>query len=227
MRDDIIKKLFKMKDEKYHNFHVKLCPGLENMIGVRMPDLRLISKDILKTNPKEFLRQSRGEYYEETMLEGLVIAGMREPTESKLQRLGLYIPRISNWAICDTICASCKFTKQDLPRVWDFILQYRWSQQEFELRFMIVMMMDYFLLPEYLARVFEIIDQNKNHGYYVEMALAWLVSVAFVKHRDKTLLFLQHNQLSSFAQNKAIQKIRDSLRVTPTDKQLVLAYRRH
>lgn len=226
------------QDVKYRDFHARLCPGMENNIGVRTPTLRKMAKEILKRDPEGFLREVQGEYYEETLLEGLVIAGIKEPVAEKLRRLRDFVPKIDNWATCDLVCSSLKFKAGDLSEVWEFILKYRrpvaakganferYSGEEFQLRFMVVMMMDHFLTAEYLAEVLDTVDRIESADYYVNMASAWLISVAFVKFRAETLRFLENNHLSDFVQNKAIQKIRESFRVSKEDKALVLSYKR-
>ena len=54
------------------------------------------------------------------------------------------------------------------------------------------------------------------------MAKAWLLAEAFVKFREPTLAILQTQSLPKFIQNKAIQKIRESYRVSKADKELLL-----
>ena len=71
--EDIRKKLFELQDLKYKEFHSGLCPNVDKIIGVRIPKLREIAKRIAKENYKEFLENSPGEYYEELVLQGLVI----------------------------------------------------------------------------------------------------------------------------------------------------------
>ena len=41
-------KLFELSDEKYKKFHSGLCPNIDNIIGVRLPKLREIAKEIAK-----------------------------------------------------------------------------------------------------------------------------------------------------------------------------------
>ena len=85
----------------------------------------------------------------------------------------------------------------------------------------VVMLMDFYLTDEYLNRVFSIIDSIKREEYYINMAIAWCISIAFIKHRKRTLLYLKNCQLDKFTYNKAIQKIRESSRVSDTDKQML------
>ena len=63
--------------------------------------------------------------------------------------------------------------------------------------------------------------------YYVNMCIAWFIAECFTKKRDKTLNFLQSNKLNAFTINKAIQKCRDSFRVSETDKEMLLRFKRN
>ena len=58
------------------------------------------------------------------------------------------------------------------------------------------------------------------------MAQACLISIMFIKFREKTLDYLKENTLDNWIQNKTIQKIRESIRVSKEDKDLVLTFKR-
>ena len=62
--------------------------------------------------------------------------------------------------------------------------------------------------------------------YYVNMVNAWLICEAFIKHRDKTLKFLQTNTLNKFTLNKAISKCQDSFRISNSDKEFLKTLRK-
>ena len=63
--EEVRKKLFELQDLKYREFHKNLCPNLDKIIGVRVPQLKKISKNIAKEYYKSFLENSSDEYYEE------------------------------------------------------------------------------------------------------------------------------------------------------------------
>ena len=73
MENQIRNELFKLKDDKYKEFHSSLCPGVENIIGVRVPVLRKYAKELSKGNWKENFEQIQNDYYEEIMLQGMLI----------------------------------------------------------------------------------------------------------------------------------------------------------
>ena len=57
--EQIKERLYLLRDEKYQKFQSKLCPGVENIIGVRIPKLRQIAKEIAKGDWREFLIQAK------------------------------------------------------------------------------------------------------------------------------------------------------------------------
>lgn len=218
-------RLFELQDVDYREFHLRTCPQTEHMIGVRIPEQRKLAKEITRSDFWNFLDSIQPYHYEETLITGIVIATAPMALAERLDYTAWFVPLINNWAVCDCFCASFKPRKDDLPRLWDFILQYRTSTVEFELRFMLVMILNHFLLPEYLPQIYPLLDEIKSDKYYVEMAKAWLVAELFAKFRDETLDYLQRDQMSVFAHNKAIQKARESRRVSAADKQLLNSMR--
>lgn len=226
MHKELIHKLFDLQDIKYRDFHSKLCPGAHNMIGVRIPLLRKLANDLNKTNFYDFLHTVKNQYYEETMIEGFVIATAKMSLSERFEFLQKFVPKIDNWAVCDCVAASFKIKTADLPKYWNFIMQYQNSNQEYELRFMLIMMLDHFLYPEYLTQIFQTLNHIHSDQYYVKMAQAWLIAEMFTKHRDVTLQFLQKNNLSNWVQNKAIQKARESYRVSEVDKTMLSKLKR-
>lgn len=211
-------KLFELQDIKYQKFHSNLCPNTDGIIGVRIPKLRTLAKEIAKNNPTEFIDNLVDEYYEETMILGFVIGYSKFSLEDTFKYLKKFIPKINNWAICDCVCSTLKITKKFQKEMFEFLLPYTKSKKEFELRFAIVMFLNYYLTPEYLPQILEIIDSIKSKDYYVQMAIAWLISVAYIKEKEITLKYIKNNNLDTFTHNKAIQKIRESYRVSNTEK---------
>lgn len=219
--EELQSRLLDLQYVGYREFHLKTCPQAKHVIGVRVPEQRKLAREIIKGDFWQFLDTVQPYYYEELLITGIVIATAPMVLAERLDYTAWFVPQISNWAVCDTFCASFKPKPQDLSTLWDFILQYRSSIHEYELRFMFVMIHDHFILSEYLLQIFALLDEVKSDKYYVEMAKAWLLAEIFTKFRDAALDYLQRDQLSVFAHNKAIQKARESRRISETDKQLL------
>lgn len=224
--EDIRKKLFEMQDLKYREFHSSLCPNVDKIIGVRIPQLRMMAKEIATSDCKDFFENVQDEYYEELVLQGLVIGYAKISIEETFEYLQKFVPKINSWAVCDTTCSNLKITKKHMQEMWNFLGQYINSDKEYEIRFALVMYLNYFLTDEYIDEILQKIDKIENKEYYVQMAIAWLVSFAYIKQREKTEVFLQKNNLDEFTQNKSIQKICESYRVSKEDKERVRKYKK-
>ena len=71
---------------------------------------------------------------------------------------------------------------------------------------------------EYIDKILKIFDVTKHDGYYVKMAVAWAISVCYIKFPKVTEQYLDNSNLDEFTYKKSIQKIRESYRVTPEQK---------
>ena len=215
------KELQNLADTKYKEFHKGLCPGTENIIGVRVPVLREYAKKLSKKYEiDDLLENIDDEYYEEIMLQGMLI-GLKKDKEISyiLADIEKFVPKIDNWAICDTFCVGLKITKKNLNKMWEFLQKYVKSSKEFEIRFGVVMILDYYITESYLDRNFKIFDSIKSDKYYVQMAVAWAVSICLIKFYDKTIEYLNKCKLDKFTYNKALQKAIESYRITNEQKE--------
>ena len=222
---EIKSKLQAAYDENNAAFFLKISPQAKNVTGVRVPYLRKLAKEIVKGDVKDFLDNYNIETHEEFLLKGIVIFSSKLSLEEKLIYLEKYVPEIYDWSGCDIVISSFKCSDEELKKVYDFIMKYRYSKNEYETRFMIVMLFN-FLKEDYLDKIKEILETENFDKYYTQMAAAWLISVMFVKHREYTLAYLNNNSLDNFTYNKALQKIRESNRVTKEDKELVKQMKR-
>lgn len=220
-KEEIREELINLADEKYKKFHSNLCPGVENILGVRLPILRKISKDLSKNNYKDYLDNDSIKYYEEIMVEGLIIGYIKVDNETRFKYIRNFVPKINNWAVCDSFCNNLKFTKKNMSEVWDFILPYTSSKNEFDVRFAVVMMLNFYIVDDYIDNVLSVLNHIHHDGYYVKMAVAWAVSFAYIHFPDNTLSFLKNNNLDNFTYNKSLQKIIESNRVSKEYKDLM------
>ncbi len=216
---NILKRLEKEADKNYQKFSSSLLPNINNVLGVRLPILRKLAKEILKENNyKKFLNAKSFKYMEEYMLKGMLIGFLKEPVEEIINYIRLFIPQIDNWAVCDSFCNSLKFTKNNLEKIWDFLQPYFESSSEYEIRFAYVMLLNYYLKDEYIDRVLLLVDKFKDNRYYAKMGVAWLVSICYIKYPLKTEEYLKTSKLDNWTYNKSIQKICESLKIAKNIK---------
>ena len=225
-QEKIREDLLSLADKKYKEFHSGLCPNTDNIMGVRVPILRNYAKELVKQDWKDYLKTAKNDYYEEIMLQGMVIGLAKIDIKESLQYIEQFVPKIYNWAVCDVFCAGLKITNKHLDEVWKFIQKYFNSKKEFELRFGIVMLLDYYIKEEYIKEVLEIFNKIQHEGYYVKMAVAWAISVAYIKFPVETMELLKNNNLDNFTYNKAIQKCIESYRIEDKQKELLREMKR-
>ena len=223
---ELREKLFEVQDKEYQKFQSKLCPNIDNIIGVRIPILRKMAKQIAKENAEEFLNNTKIEFYEEKMLYGFVIGYMKENLSEKIKYLDKFVPMIDNWAICDCSINTFKFVQNNLEEIWNYLQKYVKSNKEYELRFAIIMLMDYYLVDNYIDKVLDLYNQIKNDGYYVKMAVAWAIAEAYIKYPEKVMKILKENDLDNFTYNKTLQKMIESYRIDESVKDFLRKMKR-
>lgn len=212
--------LYQKKDsDKFIDFSKELIFTKYEMIGIKVPILRSIAKQISKTDIYSFLEIVRSNIYEEIMLEGLVISYIKDYNIFK-KYFNKFIKKIDNWSICDVCISSMKIVKKYKDEFLIDIKKYLKSDDEFIVRVGVILLLDFYIEDKYIDEIFKLIDSINKEEYYINMAIAWLISVCFIKQKEKTLKYLENNNLSIFTHNKAIQKIRESKRVTEEEKNI-------
>lgn len=237
IRGEYQARMKELADPGYREFHRKLLPGVEGIMGVRMPGLRALSGELLRDDWQAYIRQvalawrlkgqgEEGVYYDEIILWALSICGGCKTWDTARSYVEGFIPAINNWASCDLFCTSLKLTSRYKEEIWDFIQHYLRSESEYYLRFGVVMLLSHFSEESYVNRGLEAMDKINHEGYYVKMAVAWAVSVYFVTCQKLTMAYLRNNHLDDWTYNKALQKITESRRVDEDTKRVIRTMKR-
>ena len=163
------------------------------------------------------------DYFEEVLLLGMIIGELKLPFESHLELVRKYVPLINNWSVCDSFCVGLKFVEKDKVRVWEFLQTYLDSDNEFELRFGVVVLLNYFVTDEWVNAVLDKLFTLNSDKYYAQMGIAWAISVCLMKYFDKTYEKLSEVQFSPVIFKKCIQKGCESYRLTHKQKLLLKA----
>lgn len=207
------------------DFTRSLHPGIDNVLGVRVPHLRALAKRIAQNDPARYLATAGTHYMEERMLHGMVLGQIRvNDTEEYLRLVDTFVDRINSWSVCDTFdfAGRRRFVRDNSERVWQYLTAKLESDREYTVRFGVVMLMAHYIDAEHIDRLLRCLADVRHEAYYARMAVAWALSVCYVKFPEKTLRLLQARILASKVQNLTIRKIRESLRVPAEDKAVVL-----
>lgn len=226
MREKIRKELEIIAEENYRIFAAKLIPNIDNLLGVRLPKLRKIAKKIVQIDYEYYLAMNNPLYFEEVMLQGMIIGEIKLPWTERSRYVKQFISKINNWSVCDSFCCGLKFEVSEKELVWQFLQPYFASDKPYDIRFAVVMLLFYFVDDEYAQKAFTLFDQIKNDDYYVKMAVAWAISIYFRELPTLTMSYLQKNQLDDWIYNKALQKITESLKVDSSTKIIIRSMKR-
>ncbi len=220
--EEFINYLFSLQDKKYRDFHFKLLKNNNiKLIGIKTPILKKIALSISKGNYLDFIKNNKHEYYEETLIHGLIISNT-----NNIDLLNDYLKYIDNWAVNDIVASSMKYFKKNQENGFILIKDYISSKNNWVVRFGYVLLLNYYINDLYIDEIIELIKKCNNNDYYVKMAVAWLISICFIKYKDKTIKLFENNNLDKFIINKSISKINDSYRVNKLDKKNIKKYRR-
>lgn len=222
---NIKERLLKEVDKTYKDFNQKLIPNINNILGIRVPVLRKISKEIYKNNWQDFLKQEP-QYFEEAMLQGMVIGLIKDEPNAILEYIEAFIPKINNWAVCDCFCSSLKFTKNNKELVWNFLHKYLNSSKEYEIRFVLVILLNYYIEEKYLDKIFKIIENYQYNDYYAHMGAAWLISICYIKYPEETTKYLLNSNIDTKTYNKSIQKIIESNKIDKKTKNKLKTFKK-
>lgn len=217
-------KLNSTRDNK--EFAESLIPGAKTLLGVKVPILRKMAKEISKNNPIEFLENNNFSYYELEMLQAMVIGYMKLNIDEKLAYAKSFISLIHDWSVCDTFCQTFKDAKTYQEQVWELLMLFKDSKEEFEKRVVVCMMMNYFINDQYIDKVIDFIKANYLDKYYYKMGVAWCMQVIMMKYPKKGIEILENNYLDKWIHNKSISKMMDSFRIDNNLKLELKKYRR-
>ena len=215
----IQERLFALQDEKYGDFQSKLIPGLprEQVIGIRMPAMRKLAKEFAKKEEAAtFLKQLPHTYYDENVLHALLIASMKD-YDACMEAVEAFLPYIDNWAVCD--CLSPKIFGKQKEELLEKIRLWIPSTHTYTCRFGIGMLMRWFLDEDFKQEYLEMPAAVRSEEYYVNMMTAWFFATALAKQWDAAIPYLEQPRLDLWTHNKAIQKARESYRITPVQKE--------
>ena len=92
--ENMRKKLYGLAETDYKDFNKKLLPGVEHIIGIRLPAMRSLAKETAKGDFRSYLDEAKekitlASMHEEIMMQGLVIGRREKPTwMSSCRRFG-------------------------------------------------------------------------------------------------------------------------------------------
>ena len=210
--------LFGLQDQKYRDFQIKLIPNsnINNVIGVRTPDLRKYAKELLKTNNYiTFINELPHKYFDENQLHAFILSELKD-YDNCINLINEFLPFIDNWATCDQM--SPKVFKKNHDKLINQIKIWLKSKKTYTIRFGIGMLMQHYLDNDFKEEYLELVANIKSKEYYVNMMKAWFFATALAKQYPTTITYIEKQKLDPWTHNKTIQKSIESYRINNEQK---------
>lgn len=216
MNTAINERLLTLADSDYKAFNEKIIPTGYEVIGIRMPALKKLAKELAADPEIEiYLQNADLTTYEHVLLYGLILGDLKKsPMEKIFRYLDPLILKFDNWAHVDTIISSLKVFKKYPEEVLTHFLPLKMHEGEFAKRVFVIVLMDYFMDEGHIDATLKHFAEVPQGQYYTDMAIAWALSYGLIKFYDRTLPYLEQRSFSKFVHNKAIQKARESYRIS-------------
>lgn len=221
--DSIRCALEELVEPKFQKFASSLIPNIppDAVLGVRLPKLRKMAAQIAKGDWRAYLAQAKDDCFEEIMLQGMVIGSVQAPLPEVLACVRDFLPKIDNWSVCDSFCAGLKLAKTYPEEFWAFLQPYFQSEEEYSVRFAAVMLLNYYVDESHKDQALKLLEGIRYESYYVKMAVAWAISIYYIRFPDFTRAFLENSALDDYTYQKTLQKILESRAVESHEKEKI------
>ena len=216
--EEVVSEIEKLSTEKLKKFTEKLTPTHDRVYGARVPDLRALAKRVAAAGAEDFLAHEKFSL-EEKMVHGFVLCYQKLPFGEFSQKIAAFAEQMDNWAVCDCVAATCKAVGKNAEAFLPVLDSLLADEKPFSRRFALVLLLDHYMEERWAEKIFAACDGVKRGEYYVDMAIAWLLSVCWVKTPEKTKNYLAGCALEEDILKKTARKILESRRVSEAEKQ--------
>ncbi len=221
MNSRINQQLRTLAESNYKAFNEKLIPTKYEIIGIRMPALKKLAKELAADPQVEFyLKSAEFTTYEHVLLYGLVLGQIKNLSpELFFHYFDPLILRFDNWAHVDCLVSFPKLFKKHPDTMLNHFLSLKTHEGEFTKRTFVIFLMAHCMDETHIDETLKHLSEVPQGQYYVDMGIAWALSNGLIKFYNKTLPYLEQKVFTKFVHNKAIQKAHESYRVSPELKE--------
>lgn len=217
----ITERLRQIAEPEYREFAQRLTPDGKPLLGVRMGAIRILAKELAKTNCWDV--ESLGDphedqFHEEKLVRFLAIAYAPMEEQNRIVFLDQMLDYIDNWALCDSLSNTLKRVAKYPYEYRAFIEQHIHDRRPYASRLAIVLLLNHFMTSDWIPENLLLLEQVNREHYYIRMAVAWAVATAFSVSPNVVLKWLESKPLNIETARMAAQKIRDSRRVSKEEK---------
>jgi 3-methyladenine DNA glycosylase AlkD len=210
---ELVKYLFDNRDEKYGEFTKKISNSDYKTIGIRLPMLRKIIKDLTSDSELKLEEFEVGKYQEIDIIYFVVNVNRLKDNKDKLAFLEREVHKARSWAVTDSIAVY--FKKLSFDDYYDFFKKVSKSKYVYARRMGYVLGLK-FARDKNILKTFTSIKENEE--YMVMMGEAWLIATVAIYYPDECYEYLLSlNDMT--LKRKVISKMVDSYRISSEIKE--------
>ncbi len=182
-----------------------------------MANIKVLAKEIHNDKKmEEAFLQDIPHYYIEEYLLHIHLINMEKDFSKSIKKIDEILPYIDNWMTCDAIRPVV--FKKHLEEAEPYIKKCIDSKKAYISRFGIEMLMSYYLDDVFNVKYLDWVSESRIDDYYHKMMVAWYFATALAKQYDSSFPYIRDRKLERWTHNKAIQKARESFRVSDERK---------
>ncbi|MGI5842550.1 MAG: DNA alkylation repair protein [Christensenellales bacterium] len=215
---------FQKKPQEKIDWTRRILQTSKPVYALTSKEMSNIAKQILQGNAESFLNLKCFSSYESTIIYIAVLNSLFSEFDTYLPYFEIYLKNIDCWAHTDSVnFDKLAKHKQKILNLSDKLLQ---SNSMIERRMALIILLKFCSDEQVALKTFETLNKLPfETEYYVNMAGAWLLCECFVKHRNLTAKYFETHKTNKQIINLAIQKCRDSFRVSKEDKEWLLQFK--
>ncbi len=222
---NILARLEALAEPGYRAFNQKMVPTENVILGVRAPHLEKLAREVLQGDYRAFLENAPDDVLEVLFLKAAAVGGGQMDLVERFERVRAFLPKIDNWAVCDTLMGWIKPGPGERGAWFQFLSPLFEDERECFARFAAVMMIR-FSDPEWIDPALQGLARVHQRDYYAMMGVAWALSHLYVDFPREVEALLKDHALDVKTHNKTIQKIVESRRVDENAKVALKELRR-
>ncbi len=191
-------------------------------LGIKMGPMRTLGRELANVEI-DWSAFEPSLHYELNLIRGMIVAYSKLPLQEKWSFFEQYFTYATDWSYVDCVVVSLpKLLNREEVAV--HARQYALSPYPYLRRFAYVLTLRYLINKRFLPGILSLINPEEPE-YHVYMSIAWLLAEIYIKDRDTFVLTMKTMPLARHIRAKTVSKIRDSYRVSPSDKQTALKYK--
>ena len=205
------------------DFDAKIIKTKAQILGIKSSDIKNISKYLLKSGYENLLKFPKNKVYETDLILGKTLAADKKRGFSEREEmLADLMSTFDNWALCDGTVSCLKYSSSEYGAVKAFAKRLISCEKEFEIRCGIIILLDCVLPAGETEAIIDMLSSVPyGRYYYVDIACAWLLATALIRHKNVVLDFLENcKKINDFTYIKTFQKAKESYRISLEDKLL-------